>query len=199
MEKPGGEDPIRSFVAADWYKPHFNKKLRQTYGMAKGERIGTFVLARREWTARWEAHAMSAIADGLKDFGLANLSVLRWVSHPAGLSVKWDCHVEAEGLEAEVELREMIELDASAKRPGNWFREFLMWSSEEGQTKVIAWKTLSTEDGTGGPRPDEAGFEDFLTVVFAVWGERMTDTLRVLESAARWAEEQFSGDDLAQP
>lgn len=184
---------IRSFVAKG-YRPRFDKRTRQAFGMAKGEQVGTFVLARRSWTEPWEAHAMTAIAGALKERGLSRLSALRWRSRWNGWTIVWRCHAEAEGSDAETRLRELIAEDEAEAFPC-WKGTLFMWSSDSGASRVLASRGPSDTDDRGFPPGTARWSDDYLdavqTVVFSVWGEKITETLDAIEAAARWAEGHF--------
>ncbi len=181
---------VRSFVA-EGYEPRFDRKQRELYGIAKGEEIATFVVAKLDWSTEFEVDVMGAILAAFKDHALPEFSVYRWVALPAGVSVKWEWRHEGDGPDAESRLGDLI-VEDETRWPEDWLKAVLMWSSEDGRSKVIAWKTLSTTDFGNYPRAPHAGYEEFTMALFFLWGPMKAELLGLLESTVRRVEERFA-------
>ncbi len=179
----GEGDEVESFIAGSRVGG-FDKRARQAYGIGKGERVSTFVLARVGWTLAWERCAMSAIAVALKTHGLTRLTLLRWDSHPRGLSLEWDVHVEAEGREAE-------ELLGRSDAWPRWLG-VLLWATEDDATKVMVEEGEQPALQSELSDDLESDWRQADVLLFKVWGERTGEVLDVLLSAARRAEDHFS-------
>ena len=151
-------------------KRAFNNERRRAYGIPKHVEIGIFVAAKEEWTSAWEAHAVQTISQALDELGLARMSILGWRRDKG----KWSLAVQAEGIEAQARLKELIAEDEPLGTC--WGRALVLWSSESDATNVLAEKICLDADDVAIEWPlSTSGIEwdrelAVQTLVFHTWG-----------------------------
>ena len=162
------------------------------YGIPRGSKIDTFIVARRDWSVEWERLAVRALVGALSGF---TLSLLRWRFDVRGLLPGWGCVVEATGAEAEEALSAAIEGDAASSAADSWDDAHFKWSSRDSLTSAVAFKKLGEYEDIGRYWPPgdwtESRGDQLQTIGVYVWGQRREEVLGAIAEATRLAEDGF--------
>ena len=119
---------------------------------------------------------MKAISHAVMERGLSQLMLLEWHRRKVGWMSRWKWVVDARGREAEERWREWIH-DVRAEE--NPFPVRLMWSSEDGATRVLAEMGDSESGALTSVLNEE--MPAIPVVVFFCWGEGRSEVLAAVD------------------
>ena len=137
-------------MACPLVQPRLSKFDKRAFGIPKGSKVDTFIVARRDWSFEWELLAVRALIDAFEHCGLSTMCALRWqVRRP--FYVMGGFETEATGKDAIAFQFAAIHSDAepasdgdlSLRSLGSWKEVYFKWSSDAQRADALAHREVA--------------------------------------------------------